>query len=163
VNTSTADATSSLASRFARGPAASPGFWLWRLTLSWQRAIAEALAPLGLTHVQFVLLACTWWMSERGQAPNQRQLADQAGTDIKMTSQVLRKLEAKQLIERPVDPTDTRARRLRPTPAGGALAEQAVAVVAQVDAVFFADGGDEFSTLLQRLVARADAAEADSR
>ena len=146
-----ADATAGLADRFAQGPAASPGFWLWRLTLAWQRAISEALAPLELTHVQFVLLACTWWMSERGQAPNQRQLAEQAGTDIKMTSEVVRKLEAKRLLERPVDPHDTRARRLRPTTTGATLAAQAVAAVAQVDATFFAGGDDELSTLLERI------------
>jgi DNA-binding MarR family transcriptional regulator len=157
VTSSNVDATASLASRFAEGPAASPGFWLWRLTLAWQRAIAGALDPLGLTHVQFVLLACTWWMSERGQAPNQRQLAEQAGTDIKMTSQVVRKLEAKRLIKRPVDPGDARARRLRPTPAGADLAQRAVAAVTQVDAAFFATAGDELRELLERVVAAAGA------
>jgi hypothetical protein len=40
-------------------------------------------------------------------------LAAQAGTDIKMTSQVLQKPGEKGLIERDVDPADTRARRLR--------------------------------------------------
>ena len=55
-------------SRFPEGPATSPGFLLWRLTLCWQRAITSALAPVGLTHVQFVLLACTWWLTEQGAA-----------------------------------------------------------------------------------------------
>ncbi len=157
MTSSSADANAALASRFAEGPAESPGFWLWRLTLAWQRAIAEALDPLGLTHVQFVLLACTWWMSERDQAPNQRQLAEQAGTDIKMTSQVVRKLEAKRLIERPVDPADARARRLRPTAAGADLAQRAVAAVTQVDAAFFASGFAELGELLERVVAGAPA------
>jgi DNA-binding MarR family transcriptional regulator len=53
----------------------------------------QALAPLDLTHVQFVLLACTWWLNEQGERPSQIALAAQAGTDIKMTSQVLRSLE----------------------------------------------------------------------
>ena len=44
-------------------PNDSPGFLLWHVTLRWQRDIATALAPLGLTHVQFVLLATTWWLN----------------------------------------------------------------------------------------------------
>ena len=43
-------------------PQNSPGFLLWHVTLRWQRDIAAALAPLDLTHVQFVLLASTWWL-----------------------------------------------------------------------------------------------------
>ena len=40
-------------------PNDSPGFLLWHATLRWQRGVAQALAPLDLTHVQFVLLAAT--------------------------------------------------------------------------------------------------------
>ena len=46
----------------ALNPEDSPGFLLWHVTLRWQRDIAAALAPLDLTHVQFVLLATTWWL-----------------------------------------------------------------------------------------------------
>ena len=76
-------------------PEESPGLLLWHVTLRWQRDMAAVLAPLDLTHVQFVLLATTWWLNSRGQHPNQLALAHQAGTDVKMTSQVLRTLEAK--------------------------------------------------------------------
>jgi DNA-binding MarR family transcriptional regulator len=120
-------------------PNDSPGFLLWHATLRWQRAIAHALAPLGLTHVQFVLLACTWWLNEQGRHPNQVEVAAQAGADIKMTSQVLRSLERKGLIERAVDTDDSRARRLRVTRQGAALAPRAIAIVEEVDARFFAD------------------------
>jgi DNA-binding MarR family transcriptional regulator len=120
-------------------PNDSPGFLLWHATLRWQRGVARALAPLDLTHVQFVLLACTWWLNEQGERPSQIALAGQAGTDIKMTSQVLRSLERKGLIEREVDRADTRARRLRVTKRGAQLAPRAIAVVEQVDSEFFAD------------------------
>jgi DNA-binding MarR family transcriptional regulator len=140
--------------RFPEGPAASPGFLLWHVTLAWQRAIAAALAPLDLTHVQFVLLACVWWLDEQGEAPNQLALARQAGTDVKMTSQVVRRLEAKGLIERTVDPTDTRARRLRPTAAGARLARRAIAAVEDVDAAFFGAHAGTMTPALQGLVAR---------
>jgi DNA-binding MarR family transcriptional regulator len=118
-------------------PEQSPGFLLWHVTLHWQRAIAAALAPLDLTHVQFVLLATAWWLNARGDDPNQLSLARQAGTDVKMTSEVLRKLEGKGLVLRTVDPADTRARRLRVTERGADLAVRSLAVVEAVDASFF--------------------------
>jgi DNA-binding MarR family transcriptional regulator len=118
-------------------PDDSPGFLLWHVTLRWQRDIAAALAPLDLTHVQFVLLATTWWLNSQGEDPNQLSVATQAGTDVKMTSQVLRKLEAKALIRREIDPADTRARKLRVTDRGAELAQQAIAIVETADAAFF--------------------------
>lgn len=118
-------------------PDDSPGFLLWHVTLRWQRDIAVALAPMDLTHVQFVLLATTWWLNYHGENPNQLALARQAGTDVKMTSQVLRKLEAKGLIRRDVDTADTRARRLHVTNRGCELATQALTAVESADAEFF--------------------------
>jgi DNA-binding MarR family transcriptional regulator len=138
--------------RYPQGPAASPGFLLWHLTLAWQRAIAAVLAPLDLTHVQFVLLACTWWLSTQGQVPNQLQLARQAGTDVKMTSQVVRRLEAKGLLDRQVDPGDSRARRLHLTAEGQRLARRAIATVEEADARFFGTEAAALTALLQRLL-----------
>jgi DNA-binding MarR family transcriptional regulator len=123
-------------------PDDSPGFLLWHVTLRWQRTMVAALAPLDLTHVQFVLLATTWWLNARGEDPNQLSLARQAGTDVKMTSEVLRKLEAKGLIVRAVDTADTRARRLRVTSRGAELAVRALAVVETADAEFFRGAED---------------------
>jgi DNA-binding MarR family transcriptional regulator len=138
--------------RFAEGPGASPGFLLWHLTLTWQRAVTAALAPMKLTHVQFVLLACAWWLTENGSPPNQLQLARQAGTEVRMTSEVVRKLEAKGLLTREIDASDSRARRLRPTAAGARLAQDAIDAVEQVDADFF-EHETELTPLLQRLLA----------
>lgn len=121
----------------AEQPGDSPGFLLWHATLRWQRAIAAALQPLDLTHVQFVLLACTWWLNGAGTHPNQVDLATQAGTDVKMTSQVVRSLERKGLVARVADPLDARAMRVSLTLAGAELAPRAVEVVEAVDARFF--------------------------
>ncbi|GII02171.1 MarR family winged helix-turn-helix transcriptional regulator [Planobispora takensis] len=123
-------------------PDRSPGFLLWHVTLRWQREMAAALTPLDLTHVQFVLLATTWWLNTHGQNPNQLNLATAAGTDVKMTSQVLRRLETKGLIRREVDPSDTRARLLRVTEQGGRLAREAVAAVEAADRAFFGSAAD---------------------
>jgi DNA-binding MarR family transcriptional regulator len=136
-------------------PNASPGFLLWHATLRWQRGVAQALRPLDLTHVQFVLLACTWWLNEQGQEPSQAALAAQAGTDIKMTSQVVRSLERKGLLERPVDEADTRARRLRLTKRGARLAPRAIDVVEAGDADFFGEISTRQAVrLLRRLALR---------
>jgi DNA-binding MarR family transcriptional regulator len=142
----------------ALDPEDSPGFLLWHVTLRWQRDIAAALAPLGLTHVQFVLLATTWWLNSRGQEPNQLSVARQAGTDVKMTSQVLRTLEAKALIRREVDVADTRARKLRVTDRGAELAKQAVAIVETTDTAFFRPVPNRAALLamLRPLTGRAD-------
>lgn len=56
-----------------------------------------------------------------------------------MSSPVLKTLEEKGLVERHVDPTDTRARRLRVTRRGARLAPRAIAVVERVDAEFFSE------------------------
>ena len=141
------------------GPDYSPGFWLWHATLRWQREIAAVLAPLDLTHVQFVLLSCAWWINDHGQVPNQLALARQAGTDVKMTSEVVRKLEAKGLLVRETDPRDTRARRIRITPAGVTVALRAITEVERADQVFFRaaagrEGGldaGQVATLLRHL------------
>jgi DNA-binding MarR family transcriptional regulator len=135
------------------GPAESPGFLLWHVTLRWQRAVTAALAPLELTHVQFVLLACTWWLTEQGHTPTQVDLATQAGTDVKMTSQVLKTLENKGLLERRASRTDSRAKTVHPTAAGRSLARKAIATVETADAEFFtAVDSDALTGTLHRLI-----------
>jgi DNA-binding MarR family transcriptional regulator len=132
-------------------PSDSPGLLLWRATLRWQRLITAELKPLGLTHVQFVLLASTWWLTMvAGETPSQRRIADHAATDPMMTSQVLRALEAKGLVLRAADPRDSRARHVGLTDAGAELAARAVERVEAADAVFFA-GVDDHESLVSVL------------
>jgi DNA-binding MarR family transcriptional regulator len=137
--TSQADSVSS-------GPHDSPGFLLWRTTLRWQRSITAALRPLELTHVQFVLLAAVWWLSEQANSserlPSQRQVAEHAAADVMMTSQVLRALESRGLVARTLDPADARVKRLTVTAGGRRLAEQAISVVDAADAEFFTRARD---------------------
>ncbi|TPM91506.1 MarR family winged helix-turn-helix transcriptional regulator [Mesorhizobium sp. B2-1-3A] len=125
-----------LNTRFS-GPSESPGLLLWRTTMRWQRVMTAALAPLDLTHVQFVLLASAMWLGRNGEPPNQVQLAAQAGTEVKMTSDVVARLEAKGLIAREADPRDSRAKVIRVTPAGAAAAQRAIVAVETADAAFF--------------------------
>ncbi|QND57538.1 winged helix-turn-helix transcriptional regulator [Mesorhizobium huakuii] len=125
-----------LKTRFS-GPSESPGLLLWRTTMRWQRVMTAALTPLDLTHVQFVLLASAMWLGRNGEPPNQVQLAAQAGTEVKMTSDVVARLEAKGLIAREADPRDSRAKVIRVTPTGAAAAQRAIVAVEAADAAFF--------------------------
>ncbi|HIH2751321.1 MULTISPECIES: MarR family winged helix-turn-helix transcriptional regulator [Burkholderia] len=119
-------------------PGESPGLLLWRATLSWQRRITAALKPLGLTHVQFVLLASTWWLTcVAEETPSQRRIAEHANTDPMMTSQVLRALAERKLLTRTPDPSDSRAQIVDVTPDGADLAVRAVKVVEAADRAFF--------------------------
>jgi DNA-binding MarR family transcriptional regulator len=115
----------------------SPGFLLWHASLRWQRTMAAALRPLALTHVQFVLLASTWWLATHGGQPSQRELADHAGTDVMMTSQVVRALQAKGLITRKPNERDPRALRLGLTRQGEKVARLALAAVEAADDDYF--------------------------
>jgi DNA-binding MarR family transcriptional regulator len=119
--------------------------------------VRAALAPHDLTHVQFVLLASLWWLADHShEPPTQRELAEQAGTDPMMTSQVIRKLEARGLLERALDPTDSRARRLHLTAAGRTLVGLALADVEAADEDYFAALGrqrEAFRHALQTLEA----------
>ena len=127
----------------------SPGFLLWHATLRWQRAMREALDEHGLTHVQFVLLASAWWLGEQGSPPTQRALADHAGTDPMMTSQVVRALEAAGMVARVRDEHDRRAWRVHATTAGVARLRPALADVEAADQAFFQPVSDD--TLIPRL------------
>jgi DNA-binding MarR family transcriptional regulator len=134
----------------------SPGLLLWRVSTRWAAAQREALAHHDLTHTQFVLLASLLWLRRgRDEPVTQRELADFAGTDVMMTSQVLRTLESKGMVERRVHPSDARARDLVVTEAGARVTNQAIPVVEQVDREFFAAAGEHQAGLLAALKALA--------
>jgi DNA-binding MarR family transcriptional regulator len=144
-------------------PEESLGLLLWQVTNRWQAAQRAALRSFELTHVQFVLLASLTWLG-RGGPVTQRQLAAHAATDEMMTSQVVRVLERRLLVERAPHPSDRRARALTVTDAGRALANRAVVAVEACDDEFFGSLGSakpELTALLRRL--RAERGRALSR
>jgi DNA-binding MarR family transcriptional regulator len=129
----------------------SPGLLLWRATNAWQARQRAALQTVGLTHVQFVLLAVSGWLTRDGDALNQAELARIAVVDVNMTSQVLRALEAKKLITRTVHPADPRARTIALTDTGRELLDTALPLMEGVDREFFGDRGEQASVLLRGL------------
>lgn len=142
-----------LETRFS-GPESSPGFLLWRVSNRWQAAQRAALAPIGLTHVRFVLLASLTWL-ESDETITQRRLAEHAALDAMMTSQVLRALERDGLIERHEHPTDGRAKSLHTTIEGRRLARRAIIVVERCDELFFAQLGSVQGELTRALAVLA--------
>ncbi|WP_276961751.1 MULTISPECIES: MarR family winged helix-turn-helix transcriptional regulator [Ferrimicrobium] len=141
-----------LASNFATDEE-SPGLGLWRLSNTWQACQRRALAPFGLTHVQFVLLASLVWLE--GESPiTQSQLAHFAHIDPMMTSQVLRALEDKGLLRREPHPRDARARALVATREGVEVANRANVAIEEADAVFFAPLTNTECTLFTQLITR---------
>jgi DNA-binding MarR family transcriptional regulator len=132
----------------------STGLLLWRVTNSWQAAIRAGLAPHGLTHVQFVLLASLAWLGPDEEV-TQTELAGFARTDIMMTSQVLRALEAKGLVTRERHPKDGRARIIRATEEGVALASRANRGVESIDRDFFGRLGAQRAEFTAALAALA--------
>ena len=68
-----------------------------------------------------------------------------------MTSQVVRKLEARGLLERASDPEDSRGRRLRLTVAGRGLVARALAAVETADERYFAALGDDLHAFARAL------------
>ena len=50
---------------------ATPGFLVWRLSMKWRVAVDRAVAPLGLTHAQYSLVASLHGMQRAGLRPSQ--------------------------------------------------------------------------------------------
>jgi len=117
------------------------GYLLWRLTSKLRAAVDRALAPLGLTHAQYALLASPYGVSSSGAQPSQRELADWTGLEPIYVSKLARALEQAGLIQRTEHPADTRAVQLRLTDQGAAVARRAIAVVAAYHEEFTAPIG----------------------
>jgi MarR family transcriptional regulator, organic hydroperoxide resistance regulator len=139
----------------------TPGYLVWRLSMKWRVALDRALAPLGLTHAQYSVLASLFGLNHQ---PTQRQLADHTGLEPLYISKLARTLEAAGLVHRAGDPSDTRAVRLSLTEPGRRVATQAIAIVRDLQEVFLAPlGGTESrraTVLIRELTALLAAKEA---
>lgn len=105
------------------------GYLVWRLATRWRVAVDRALAPLGLTHAQYAVLASLSALEAAGRRPSQRILAGHTGLEPLYVSKLCRALAGAGLLNRAPDPADSRAVRLSLTPAGTAVVDRAVPVV----------------------------------
>ena len=118
-------------------PDESPGYLLWCVSTQWRTAIEKVLKPLDLTHPQFVVLASTGWLTRGESRASQVDIGRKAGLDPNTTSQILRGLEAKKLIER-VRTSDERSKNPILTVLGSRRLKEALPAVENADAQFFA-------------------------
>lgn len=133
------------------GPEQSPGFLLWQVSTNWRRLIEAALAEIGLTHPQFVLLASLGWLNRNQSEVTQVELARHCRTDINMTSQVLRTLEKKGYVERLLRVGNERSKFPKITENGKKLIEQAIPLVEHVDHHFFEKLGSDTKHCVEML------------
>lgn len=108
---------------------ATPGYLVWRLSTKWRVAVDRAVAPLGLTHAQYAVVASLYGMQREGVRPSQRRLADHTGLEALYVSKLARSLEGAGLIQRTRDPRDPRAVQLALTEQGRARTREAIDVV----------------------------------
>jgi DNA-binding MarR family transcriptional regulator len=118
-------------------PEESAGFLVWQITRMWQEQVTEALIEIELTHIQFVVLAGVGWLTKDKLLVTQAQLAEFYEVDVMSISQVSRKLEDKQLIQRREHPSDTRAKVLSLTDSGETVLKLALEIVGKLDEKFF--------------------------
>lgn len=105
------------------------GYLVWRLSTSWRTEMERVLAPLGMTHAQYALLASLYGMSRSGRQPSQRELADWTGLEAIYVSKLARALERSELLIRTEHPKDPRAVQLTLTPLGSERVEAAFPIV----------------------------------
>ena len=122
-----------------------------RLARYYDRAIAENFAPFELGPDEFDLLA-TLRRSGKPYELNPSELLASMMVSSATTTHRLDKLEARKLIERKPDPTDRRAVRVKLTPAGKKLVDQALTAHVEMEHRLLADlDGTQRSALAQLL------------
>jgi DNA-binding MarR family transcriptional regulator len=132
---------------------ATTGALVWRLSMKWRAAVDRAVAPFGLTHAQYVLLASLYGLSHTGARPSQRELADFTGLEPVYVSRLARALQAGGMIDRTEDPRDPRAVELTLTPHGLEVVVPAIAAVRALHEVLLAPLGGAASQGNRALVA----------
>ena len=127
------------------------GALVWQLAMRWRSAVDRAVAPLGLTHAQYVALASLRGLTARGEKPSQRRLALWTGLGTIYVSKLVRTLERDGLIVRSPDPTDARAVQITLTERGRDTADRAIPIVRALDreltAVLGGPGSDQVGAL----------------
>lgn len=135
------------------------GYRLWHVHHAWQRYLENALGPLGLTHVQFVLLLTVAWFEGQSQQPSQADLIAFTHFEKMMVSRVLRSLQERGFIARSPHPDDPRANRIALTEVGREAFEAALPVLTAAQERFFAFLGERreaFAAELGRIMTSHD-------
>jgi DNA-binding MarR family transcriptional regulator len=109
------------------------GSLVWHLAMRWRNEVDRAVAPFALTHAQYSVLSSLAVLSDGGNEPTQRMLADFTRLQAIYISRIVQALEAAGHIVRRPDKDDSRAFRLTLTPAGEATITEARKIVRALD------------------------------
>ncbi len=144
-------------------PEESVGYRLKLALYAWTRHLDAALRPLGVTHLQFLVLDYIALCHQHGEIPSQVRIAALMQLDPMMISKILRLLEARGHVRRSPHPDDPRANALYLTATGSALVQAGSPIARAAHAAFFdrrldAAGKQTLAALLDRLLAPAAAA-----
>lgn len=129
----------------------NPAYQLWLATNSWQRVVRKALQPLGLTHVQYTVLASVALLGEGGTVVTQTDVCRFGSLDPNMVSEVVGCLVTRGLLIRQDHPTDRRARQLQLSDAGSEMVLAAKQASRPAMEEFFAPLGSESKELARML------------
>lgn len=124
-------------SRFKQ-PEDSLGYLLWQTAHGWMRRLNSALLEADMTHLQYIVLGSTLWLTRTGKPPSQARLAQFCAMDPMLISKVVRALERKQAIRRAPDPRDTRSKLLTLTDEGVAIILRCIPLVERAYEGYFA-------------------------
>ncbi len=131
---------------------ASFGFKAVHVAQRWQRRLEQALEPVGLTHLQFILLATIDWLERSGEVPSQARLANFTLFDRIMISRALALLAKKRLISRDAHPSILKAKRVDLTKLGRRSLERARPLWAATEKRYFGQVGAEGMATLGALL-----------
>lgn len=147
---------------FTQGPLHKPddvvGFWVWRLSLSYQRRAEAALKTLGLTHLQMVILTLSAWLNHTRKRASQRDLADISGVQEAQVSLMVKALKQKKLLSQRPSTEDTRVRLIIVTSAGTKLLSEAIPLMSSLQAELWPPGPhtQQLVTLIEETLRRWD-------
>ncbi|MCA0941307.1 MarR family transcriptional regulator [Yangia mangrovi] len=134
------------------------GFAFVTLARQWHRVVDKRLAEAGLSDATWRPLV---HLAEGGDGISQRDLAARISLDTSTLVRLLDLLETRGFVERRVDPSDRRARRIHLTEEGRTELARIRAMLLQAERELLADiADDETSAMLDafsRIAVRADA------
>ena len=125
-----------------RGPENSVGFWIWRLSLMYQRQVEATLSGLDLTHLQFLILVLTGWLESSAPPVRQTDIVAISGVQAAQVSLMVKSLKVKKLITQRASEQDTRVRHIALTAAGISLLARATPAMGALQEKLFPPGSD---------------------
>ena len=125
-----------------RGPENSVGFWIWRLSLMYQRQVEATLSSLDLTHLQFLILVLTGWLESSAPPVRQADIVAVSGVQAAQVSLMVKSLKIKKLITQRASEHDTRVRHIALTATGISLLAKATPTMGALQEKLFPPGAD---------------------